>query len=430
MNISLNGISDEKGKAILSKNKISLTTDEFRILEKATGRPFTKVEAVIFSIQGSEHASYKSSRKYLSKFKTDGKDVILGPSEDAGIVKVFEENGEVYCVALGHESHNHPSQIVPIEGSSTGVGGIVRDIVCMGAKVVGVLDSLRFGNEKKQKTKKIFSGVTNGISKYANPIGVPNLGGDLFFDDSYDKNCLVNVACLGVLRKSDIIHSYVPENAKNQDYDFIIIGKATDFSGFGGASFASKKLKKTDKEENKGAVQESNAFLKRHLMSASYDFFKILKKKNMLDKVGFKDCGAGGLMCATVELADSSGFSAEINLDSVPTGEDDIPPEVIACAETQERFIWVVPSDFSEKVLSHYNEKWEMGEISQNAVAKIIGKVKNDGRYILHHNKKKVCDLDINLVTKGLSYDRKVEKRDDNFSEPKIEEIDNMIKVF
>ena len=210
---------------LLAKHKISLTVEEAKDIQTQLGRPLTLTEAVIFGIQLSEHCSYKSSRNFLKSLPTTGENVVLGPSEDAGIVKVFEEGGEKYCIAVGHESHNHPSQIVPYEGAATGIGGIVRDILCMGARPVGVLDQLRLGNPEQNLQKNIATGVVQGIEGYGNPLGVPNLGGDAYFDSGFDENCLVNVTAFGVLRESDLIHSFVPQNAAEEKWDLILIVK-------------------------------------------------------------------------------------------------------------------------------------------------------------------------------------------------------------
>ena len=157
---------------------------------------------------------------------------------------------------MSHESHNHPSQIVPYEGAATGVGGNVRDVMCMGAEVIGCTDSFRFGDIKKSKTKWIHDGVVSGIAGYSNPLGIPNIGGDLYYHEGYNENCLVTLVTLGVVREDDIIHSYAPENANN--YDLILIGKPTDNSGFGGASFASLELE----EEKKAAETKAKKMAK------------------------------------------------------------------------------------------------------------------------------------------------------------------------
>ncbi len=391
---------------LLAKHKISLTVEEAQDIQTQLGRPLTLTEAVIFGIQLSEHCSYKSSRNFLKSLPTSGKNVVLGPSEDAGIVKVFEDNGEKYCIAVGHESHNHPSQVVPYEGAATGIGGIVRDILCMGARPVGVLDQLRLGNPNKNLQKNIASGVVQGIEGYGNPLGVPNLGGDVYFDEGFDENCLVNVTAFGVLRESDLIHSFVPQNAAKEKWDLILIGKPTDNSGFGGASFASGSFEEDDDlESKKAAVQEPNPFLERHLVASTLDLFKKLKENGKYKDIAFKDLGAGGVLCATVEICEPAGFGAEVNLDNLHTIGDFLP-HVFACSETQERFCFGCHPDLTQYILDHYNKTWELGKVAENAGASLVGKVRKDGQYIVTMNNEVLCDAPASLITEGILYDR------------------------
>ena len=264
---------------LLQKYKLSLTVDEaLTIQNEFLKRPPTLAECVLWSIQGSEHCSYKSSRVHLKQFNTDGPHVILGAKEDAGMVAVAQDKqGHRYGVIISHESHNHPSQIVPYEGAATGVGGNVRDVCCMGGEVIAIADSLRFGDINRSHTHWIQEGVVSGIAGYGNPLGIPNIAGDVYYDAAYNENCLVTVVTLGIVREDHIIHSYAPENA--DDYVFILVGKPTDNSGFGGASFASTTLEEDSKERNKGAVQEPNAFLQRHILKANYALFKYLERE-------------------------------------------------------------------------------------------------------------------------------------------------------
>jgi len=183
--LDFKNITNAELQKICDANKLSITLEESQKIVKMLGRNPTLTEATIWSIQGSEHSSYKSSRQFLSLLTTDATPVILGPKEDAGIVELCEINGEKYGLVYSHESHNSPSQLVPFEGAATGVGGICRDIACMGARVIGVLDQLRFGNPKNKKNQIIARGVVEGIAGYGNPLGVPNMGGDIAFDESF-----------------------------------------------------------------------------------------------------------------------------------------------------------------------------------------------------------------------------------------------------
>ena len=404
----------------LMQHNIVLTIDEALTIQKnLLKRPPTLSECLLWSIQSSEHCSYKSSRQHLKKFSTESKDVILGAKEDAGIISVTKDNqGKRYGVAISHESHNHPSQIVPFEGAATGVGGNVRDVCCMGAEVIALADSLRFGEINKPKTKLIHEGVVEGIASYGNSLGIPNLAGDVYYNKKYNDNCLVTVTTLGIVREDHILHSYAPKNADG--YNLILVGKATDNSGFAGASFASLELKEEQKEQNRGAVQEPNAFLERHLLKSSYALFKILQEKNLIDKVGFKDLGAGGIACASVELADASGYGAVIELDAIPTSMENLHPSVILCSETQERFMWVAPPELTDLILDHYNKAFDLPSISANAQAKVIGKITDDKKYVVNFKGDKIIDAYARDITKGISYNREYKYVEKKLLEPKL----------
>lgn len=392
---------------LLRDYNLNLSVDEvLTIQNEFLKRPPTISECVLWSIQGSEHCSYKSSRIHLKQFNTSGPHVILGAKEDAGIVSVAQDkNGYRYGVIVSHESHNHPSQIVPYEGAATGVGGNVRDVCCMGGEVIAVADSLRFGDIKRARTHWIQEGVVSGIAGYGNPLGIPNIAGDVYYDPAYNENCLVTVVTLGIVREDHIIHSYAPPEAEN--YVFILVGKPTDNSGFGGASFASTVLEEDSQEKNKGAVQEPNAFLQRHLLKANYSLFQLLREKNLIDRVGFKDLGAGGVACASIELAEAGGsYGAEIDLDKVPTGMSGLMPSVILCSETQERFMWVVPPDLVDTILKHYNETFALPQVSEGACAAVIGKIRTDGLYVVNYKGRELVRAKVPDVTKGIVYNR------------------------
>ncbi|MBV8803039.1 MAG: phosphoribosylformylglycinamidine synthase subunit PurL [Gammaproteobacteria bacterium] len=413
-------MSSESIQSLLKNYNLVLTVDEVLTIQKTIlKRPPSLAELILWSIQGSEHCSYKSSRKHLKMLTTDGPNVILGAKEDAGIVEVARDvKGKRYGIVMSHESHNHPSQIVPYEGAATGVGGNVRDVCCMGAEVIALADGLRFGDINRQKTHWIYSGVVSGISGYGNPIGVPNIAGDVYFDAGYNDNCLVTVVTLGVINEDDVIHSYAPTKA--QDYIFILVGKPTDNSGFGGASFASTDLTEEQQEQSKGAIQEPNAFLKRHLLKSNYALFNILKEKNLIDKVGFKDLGAGGIACASVEMAEAGGYGAEIILDTVPTSMNHLHPAIILCSETQERFMWVVPPDLVDFILQHYNDTFALPQISAGAKAAVVGKIRSDQKYIVKYQNKIIVDAIANDVTKGIMYNRPYTPITKIFNEPDL----------
>jgi phosphoribosylformylglycinamidine synthase II len=423
--VDFSGLSDQDIKKKLYELNIPLTIEEaLKIQHEMLGRAPSLAELILFSIQGSEHCSYKSSRNHLKQFTTEGPDVVLGAKEDAGVVSIVKDNsGHRWCIVMSHESHNHPSQIVPYEGAATGVGGNVRDVLCMGAEVIAVTDSLRFGNIKKNKTKWIHDGVVSGIAGYGNPLGIPNIGGDIYYHDGYNENCLVTLVTLGIVREDHIIHSYAPNNAA--DFDLILIGKPTDNSGFGGASFASLELEEEKKEQNKGAVQEPNAFLERHLLKSSYALFKKLQNANLINKVGFKDLGAGGIACASVELAETSGYGSEVWMDKIHISMEDLHPSIYLCSETQERFMWVCSPEVTPMILDHYNHEFDLPAVSKGARASVIGKIRNDGQYIVHNGNEEIVNAPASEVTKGFLYDRPSKPQKREYKEPNILELDN-----
>ncbi|MDF2530288.1 MAG: purL [Gammaproteobacteria bacterium] len=405
--------------ACLKRYQIALSTEEALKIQSLLQRPPTLSECILWGIQGSEHCSYKSSRTYLKTLTTDGPNVISGAKEDAGIVAVAsDKNGIRYGLAVSHESHNHPSQIVPFEGAATGIGGNIRDVCCMGATVIANADGLRFGDINQHKTQWIKQGVVSGIASYSNAIGVPNLAGDVYYDEHYNDNCLVTVVSLGIVREDCIIHSYAPKNAAG--YDLILVGKPTDNSGFGGASFASIDLKEEDKTSNRGAVQEPNAFLGRMLLQSSYALFKKLAELGKIQDVGFKDLGAGGIACASVELAEAGGYGAEVNLDYVHLGIKGLNPSVILCAETQERYMWVSPPDLTPLILEHYNHVYALPKVSEGARASVVGKVTTDGRYRVNYQGQTLIDAKAKDITKGILYNRPVQAPHRPHTEPNL----------
>ncbi len=428
--LDFRAMTDDEVRVSLREHKIGLTVDEAKKVQEMLGRAPTITEATIWGIQGSEHCSYKSSRRFLKQFHVTGKHVILGPKEDSGIIAITDgPAGKRWGLVVSHESHNHPSQIVPYEGAATGVGGCVRDVVCMGARVIGSLDSLRLGDLKTDESRAIAVNVVRGVAGYGNALGIPNLGGDTVFDASYNRNCLVNVVSVGILREDEIIHSYVQKEAGKIGYEIIIVGKPTDRSGFGGASFASLAIEEKDKEKNSGAVQEPNPFLERHLLASTYALFDWLVREKKMDKVSFKDLGAGGNVCASVEQVAPLGMGARVDLDKIHVALPDLPPQVIACAETQERFCWICHPDLTQTILSHYNETWDLPSVAEGARASAVGTVTEDGIYTLTHKGKVVCSARSEDITSGLQYVRPTALPDTTFTEPVITCKGNLVTV-
>ena len=393
----VNGLSDDELRAQAAKTGLALRVDELRRIAETLGRDPSIVEVHAFDAQWSEHCSYKSSRHLLRKLPTDGPTVMQGPAEDAGILHLGEAHGSKWGVVIAHESHNHPSQVVPFEGAATGVGGIVRDVLCMGAEVIGIADPLRFGRVENAESHQryVAQGVVDGVAAYGNAIGIPNIAGDAYFDERFDDNCLVNVVALGLIKEQDIIHSAAPRGSEG--WDLVLVGKATDTSGFGGAAFSSVTLDEADEDANKGAVQVPDPFLKNVIMRASYRVFEYLRERKIA--VGFKDLGAGGIMGCSAEICSSGGFGAIVDLDDVNTAIKNMPPEVIAVGETQERLLWVLPGEVTADVLRIYNEEFSLPQIARGACATVIGAVQGEKRYVLRHGGETVMDVPIEFLT-------------------------------
>ena len=423
--VDFSSSSDDDIKQSLQKLNIPLSVDEAKKIQFSfLKRPATLTELVLFSIQGSEHSSYKSSKNHIKHFITDGKHVILGAKDDAGVVSLSTDNdGEKYGLVVSHESHNHPSQIVPYEGAATGVGGNVRDVCCMGAEVMSLGDSLRFGDINRNKTKWISDGVVSGIAGYGNPLGIPNICGDVYFDKEYNENCLVTVLTAGVVKEKNVIRSRAPKNSEG--YDLILVGKPTDNSGFGGASFASLELEEEKEQQNKGAVQEPNAFLERHILKSTYALFDFLEENDLINKVGFKDLGAGGVACASIELADAAGMGAEVWVDKIHTSMPEVDGHIILCSETQERFMWACPKNLTQTILDHYNKLFDFPNVSMGAQASVVGKIVGERHYTVFYKGKKLVDGPIEKINEGFVYDRPMLKKESKqLSEVLPENID------
>lgn len=388
----------------LAARGVTLEPDEVTLLARLLERPPTWPEAVLFGILWSEHCSYKSTRHLLKRLPTSAPQVILGPGEDAGVVALPAPCDDLALV-LAHESHNHPSQVLPVEGAATGVGGIVRDVGCMGAEVVGVLDALRFGDPTSGvEQRDIVRGVVQGISDYGNALGVPNLGGDACFDAGFDRNCLVNVMSVGLAPRDGVLRSRVPEGPG--PWVFVLVGKPTDESGFGGAAFASGELGGADQ---RGAVQLPDPFLKRVLHVANAEVFARVRARGI--PAGFKDLGAGGVACATSELAAAGGRGARLALDDVHRVERALPPEVLLCAETQERFCWVVPESFAAELCAIYEEEFALGRVYPGAGARVVGQVLDETRYRVTWRGETIVDCPVEAITAGRRVQRPARRR-------------------
>ncbi len=383
---------------------VALEPEEVTLLGELLGRPPRWAEAVLFGILWSEHCSYKSTRHLLSRLPTTAPQVILGPGEDAGVVALPAPCDDLVLV-LAHESHNHPSQVLPVEGAATGVGGIVRDVGCMGAEVVGVLDALRFGDPVAGvHGRDVVRGVVQGIADYANALGVPNLGGDAVFARGFDRHCLVNVMAVGIAPRDGLLRSRVPDG--DGPWAFVLIGKPTDESGFGGAAFASGELG----GEQRGAVQLPDPFLKRVLHVANAEAFRRVRERGI--RAGFKDLGAGGVACATSELAAAGGRGASIVLDALHRVARPLPPEVLLNAETQERYCWVVPDSFAAELVELYTHEFALGDVYPGAGASVIGHASESATYRVTWQGDVVVECDVDSITAARRAPRPAHRRD------------------
>jgi|Wag4MinimDraft_11_1082651.scaffolds.fasta_scaffold00196_13 phosphoribosylformylglycinamidine synthase len=350
---------------------------EEKLIRERLGKEPNEVEKAMLEVMWSEHASYKSSRKWLKLLPTENEHVILGPGEDAGVVK-FDENT---AIVVGIESHNHPSAVEPYGGAATGVGGIVRDILCMGARPIALLDPLRFGPLEKERNRYLFEYVVKGIADYGNRIGVPTVGGETEFDESLDSYTLVNVACIGLMRPEELVHSYVEESGLL----LVLVGNKTGRDGIHGVTFASEELSENAEEEDRSAVQIPDPFTEKLLIEATIEAVKRGKIKAL------KDLGGGGLTCASSEMAGKKGFGAIIYADRVPQREPNMTPTEVMISESQERMLFAVrKEDLKEitKIFEKYELEWT-----------VVGEIIEEPRYIVYWNSEKVADLPIDLLT-------------------------------
>ena len=353
-----------------------LTPEEFERIKKILGREPNFTELGIFSVMWSEHCSYKNSRKELKKFPTSGPNILVKAGEEnAGVVDI----GDGWAVAFKIESHNHPSAIEPFQGAATGVGGIIRDIFTMGARPEFCLNSLRFGpitdaNSRSETRKskiaanrRLFTGVVSGIAHYGNCVGIPTIGGEIYFDESFEGNPLVNVFCLGVLRHEQLARG-TAEGAGNPVF---YVGAETGRDGLAGAAFASRELTEQSRED-RPAVQVGDPFKEKLLLEACLE---LLTRGAV---AGIQDMGAAGLTCSTCETASRSGSGIEIDLAKVPKREPGMTPYEILLSESQERML-IIARRGKENVVREVFEKWDVPCAE-------IGRVTTDGMMRVRNN--------------------------------------------
>ena len=329
---------------------VEMTKEEFEKVKQLLNREPTITELGAFDVMWSEHCSYKSSRPKLKLFEdaeANYKYVLAGPGQDAGVIDI----GDGFALAFRIESHNHPSAIEPYHGAATGIGGIIRDILCMGARPIALLDPLRFGKLKNNPHSQwLFKYVVKGIADYGNCTGIPTIGGEVEFDESFESNCLVNVACIGLGTIEDFEHA--PSRAYNPGDYVILMGGSTGRDGIHGVTFASRTLTEMS-EADRPAVQIGDPFTKKMIIEATIEAVKTGYVR------GLKDLGGGGLTCATSELTGDGNTGAKIDLKNVITREPGMNSYELMLSESQERMAFIVKPEGLEKILEIFR-KYEM----------------------------------------------------------------------
>src|SRR2546422_3662687 len=381
--------------------KHGLTPEEFERIKKILGREPNFTELGIFSVMWSEHCSYKNSRRELKKFPTSGANILVKAGEEnAGVVDI----GDGWAVAFKMESHNHPSAIEPFQGAATGVGGIIRDIFTMGARPEFCLNSLRFGpitdaNSKSPTRKskiatnrRLFTGVVSGIAHYGNCVGIPTIGGEIYFDESFEGNPLVNVFCLGVLRHEQLARGA----ARGVGNPVFYVGAETGRDGLAGAAFASRELTEESRQD-RPAVQVGDPFKEKLLLEACLD---LLARDAV---AGIQDIGAAGLTCSACETASRGGTGIEIDLAKVPKREPGMTPYEILLSESQERML-IIARRGKENVVREVFEKWDVPCAE-------IGHVTSDGMMRVRNNGEIAAEIPAKaLAEEAPLYSREAQK--------------------
>ena len=352
---------------------LGLRSDEYHSIRDILGRRPTSAELAMYSVMWSEHCSYKSSKVHLRQFSDlpHSERLMVGIGENAGVVDI----GDGYAVTFKAESHNHPSYVEPYQGAATGVGGIVRDILTMGARPIGVMDPLRFGPAEAPDTARVLPGVVAGVGGYGNCLGLPNLGGEVVFDDCYAGNPLVNVLCVGVMRHEDIKLAKAPGPGNV----VVIFGSRTGPDGIGGASILASETFDGAKPTKRPSVQVGDPFTEKLLIECCLEIFAA----DLV--VGIQDFGAAGLSCATTELASAGAGGMHVVLDEVPLRDETMTCEEILMSESQERMCAIVEPDKIDAFLA-ICAKWEV-------LAAVIGTVNDTGRLTVEWRGEQIVDV-------------------------------------
>jgi len=351
--------------------ELGLKLDEYEKVVAILGRQATVTELYMYSLMWSEHCSYKHSRKALRMFKSTGERVLQGPGENAGVIGV----GDGWAVAFKMESHNHPSAIEPYQGAATGVGGIIRDIFTMGARPIASWNSLRFGTLDKPRQRYLFEGSVAGIGGYGNCLGVPTVGGEVYFDEAYEGNCLINAMSLGVMREDEIIRA----EATGAGNMVLLIGSTTGRDGIGGASVLASQEFDERAEDKRPAVQVGDPFEEKLLIEACLE---LLSEKLL---IGLGDCGAAGLTSCISEMADRGGMGVDIDVEKIPAREDAMKPFEFMVSESQERMVAVLEPAQLEAAQAICT-KWGLRST-------VIGTVTDTGRFVVRQGDEVVADM-------------------------------------
>lgn len=359
-----------------SYKEFGLSEMEYKKIVEILQREPNEIELGMFSVMWSEHCSYKHTKPLLKIFPTTGKRVIQGPGENAGVVDI----GDDLVVVFKMESHNHPSAVEPFQGAATGIGGIVRDIFAMNARPIALLDSLRFGNLKNSRTKYLFSGVISGIAHYGNCIGIPTVAGEIYFNDCYDDNPLVNVMCVGIASRKDVKFSKATEVGSS----VMLVGSLTGRDGIHGASFASENLTEQS-EKKRPSVQIGDPFMEKLLIEAC------LEIGNLDCVLAIQDLGAAGLTSACSEVASKGNKGIDIELSLVPQREEKMTPYEIILSESQERMLLIIKPGFEQKVKEIF-EKWDLH-------AQEIGKITDDNLFTVRMRNQIVAQVPVKALT-------------------------------
>ncbi|MEH1970004.1 phosphoribosylformylglycinamidine synthase subunit PurL [Nostoc sp.] len=342
-----------------------LKPEEYAEIVRRLGRHPNKAELGMFGVMWSEHCCYKNSRPLLKQFPTDGPRILVGPGENAGVVDL----GDGLQLAFKIESHNHPSAVEPFQGAATGVGGILRDIFTMGARPIAILNSLRFGSLEDVKTQRLFSGVVAGIAHYGNCVGVPTVGGEVYFDSAYSGNPLVNVMALGLMETPEIVKS----GASGLGNPVLYVGSTTGRDGMGGASFASAEL--SDQSiDDRPAVQVGDPFLEKSLIEACLEAFKTGAV------VAAQDMGAAGITCSTSEMAAKGGVGIELDLDKIPVRETGMVPYEYLLSESQERMLFVAHKGREQELIDIFHRWGLQAVVAGTVIAEPIVRILFQGK--------------------------------------------------